>query len=299
MTYRLSSRDPAETRTNNSETESPKIKIFFVFEGAKTEPIYFDSFIDKYSENTIGEFIILDRLDHSLSNQKSVTIQIEHFLNTCETLDDSNIKKINETIDYLKSTSLTQVNFQELRSDLETHGLTEDALNLIFKTYPNNNMLHLAVMETLVKLKGYQKNFDKVCIVIDRDTGSFTADQFDDVIKICSSNDFNLGLSNPCFELFLYLHLDNLNSLDKVKILENKRSRKNAPTFMEKSLKSYLKTQHNSIFNKNNFDANLFIDNFSNISENIEQSQIKIDNLDLKTNIGTSVYNMLSSLLNE
>ncbi|WP_312049255.1 RloB family protein [Acinetobacter courvalinii] len=298
MTYRLSSRNPAESRTN-SETENPKIKIFFVFEGAKTEPLYFEEFINIYEKKAIGEFIILDRLNPSLSNQKSLTEQIETFLNNCENLNESNINKLKETITALKSSSLTPIDLKKLRTELEAHGIPKKTLKIIFKKYPNNAMLHLTVMETIVTMNGYNKNYDKVCIIIDRDSGSFSPKQFDEVIKICSLNNFNLGISNPCFELYLYLHLNDLSNLDKLKILENKKDSRNGPTYMEKSLRTFLTQNHNSKFEKNKFDTSLFLNSFTNIPDNIISSQVKTDNLELKTNIGTSVYNMINHLINE
>lgn len=74
-----------------------------------------------------------------------------------------------------------------------------------------------------------KKTFDKVLIVIDRDFHSFTSSQFDKVINICENNNYLLGLTNPCFEFFLYLHFSNTENMNEESLEKLSKNAKITP----------------------------------------------------------------------
>lgn len=300
MSYRLSSKNPIDVRSIDSETQQPKIKVFFVVEGAETEHIYLNSFISKFEDNAIGDFIILDRLDRSKSHQEAVTKQIEAFVNSCSELDTNQLDFLKQSAIALKDPELDEVRLNSILKELKESNLPKTVLDSIFIEIPHTTFLHIYILESIISFQNYAPNFDKVCILIDRDKQSFKPEQYDRVLTICSQNNFLLGVSNPCFELFLFLHFSDLVNHDHVEIRENKkisRSR-NSPKYMEKILKDYIQDNLRSSYNKNNYNADNFVSSFQNIPENITKSRITTDIHQLKESIGTSVYNVLAPLVN-
>ena len=49
-------------------------------------------------------------------------------------------------------------------------------------------------------------------MVVDRDKDSFTEEQYDKVVEFCKKNNVSLYVSNPSFELWLYMHFDEFDS---------------------------------------------------------------------------------------
>ena len=64
----------------------------------------------------------------------------------------------------------------------------------------------LQILNTFVELQNFSKDFDQILILIDRDGQSFKPWQYDQVIAISEEQGYKLGITNPCFELFLFLH---------------------------------------------------------------------------------------------
>lgn len=96
----------------------------------------------------------------------------------------------------------------------------------------------------LSNIEKYFENYDKrladdVYLVIDRD--AWPDKMLADVEKTCFEKSYTLIMSNPCFELWFLLHIDDVSAYsreEKNKIKQNKRiSRaKNAPKYLEKIL---------------------------------------------------------------
>ena len=70
------------------------------------------------------------------------------------------------------------------------------------------------------------KNYDELWMVIDRDRQSWGVDEISEVAQLCFQKGYNLGLSNPCFELWLLLHvasIDNYSQDEHEEFLANKK----------------------------------------------------------------------------
>ena len=52
--------------------------------------------------------------------------------------------------------------------------------------------------------------YDQVWAVFDRDSHH----KFDEAVRLCKENDVSIGRSNPCFEVWLILHLQDYDALD-------------------------------------------------------------------------------------
>ena len=67
----------------------------------------------------------------------------------------------------------------------------------------------------------YDEQVDKICFVIDRDRKSFVSEQYAYVLNSCRENGFGFYLSNPCFEMWLLMHYDEVFDLDESMLLAN------------------------------------------------------------------------------
>ena len=94
----------------------------------------------------------------------------------------------------------------------------------------------------------YDEQVDKICFVIDRDRKSFVSEQYAYVLNSCRENGFGLYLSNPCFEMWLLMHYDEVFDLDESMLLENPKvtsDKRYAEHELRKLLPGYAKSKYN------------------------------------------------------
>ncbi len=136
---------------------------------------------------------------------------------------------------------------------------------------------------------------DQLWIVVDRD--KWTSKMLASVAQYCEK-DSNLYfcLSNPCFELWLLLHLEDVaayNDKQQQQLYENKRTRQHGPTWTEKCLRNLMES-----YSKSDYDAKKLL---KNIDEAIERAR-KLD-IEPKSRwpnyIGTRVYRLANSIMSE
>ncbi|HFA49072.1 MAG TPA: RloB domain-containing protein [Bacteroidetes bacterium] len=97
---------------------------------------------------------------------------------------------------------------------------------------------------------------DELWILIDRDSQSWSIKQINEIAKCCFQKKYFLALSNPCFEIWLLLHVKDISEYsgeEKNKIFENKKINKSR-TAIEKELLDILGS-----YNKSNLDVEAFI----------------------------------------
>lgn len=61
---------------------------------------------------------------------------------------------------------------------------------------------------------------DVCCLVVDRDQGSFKMNDLKDIAKQCADKGFIFALSNPCFEIWFFLHRKCLSDLSELQTSE-------------------------------------------------------------------------------
>lgn len=108
---------------------------------------------------------------------------------------------------------------------------------------------HSSPKHVLDQLSSYKKQYglnshDELCMAIDRDKQSWTEAELSWVAAECSKKQFLLALSNPCFEIWLLLHLVDISTFSddqKRRLLENRR---------EGSRDSYIKLELSRMLEK-------------------------------------------------
>lgn len=289
MGFRLGNIDPSLSRIQPELEIKPK--LFFVVEGAETERIYIQEFKNLFADKILGEVICLDRIDKHKSNQLYIVTLIDNYFKSLSTLDTSIIQKINLLRDDILREEQTSDTF--LIGKLgEIRELIDQQLfeKLFGKIDLNVASDPLQILNAFVELQNFSKDFDQILILIDRDGQSFKPWQYDQVIAISEEQGYKLGITNPCFELFLFLHLNDIKSPDKKKL---RKKSKHSVHMLKEELKKHSK----SFRGKSDYDADFIVSKFDNLENNIKVSKIATTPKELKDKMGTSVYEIIKPYL--
>ena len=140
------------------------------------------------------------------------------------------------------------------------------------------------------------KDTDEFWLIIDRDDWEEIHNHnFDELVEDCKKeNNFFLAMSNPCFEIWLILHLKDINEFDeaeKIKIMSNEKI-SNSKNYIDKVLseiqgRSYNKRPNPRIFSpltKTAIDRAKGLDN---------------ENQDYPKQLGTHIYKLIEKLIIE
>lgn len=289
MSFRLGHIDPSLSRIQPELEIKPK--LFFVVEGAETERIYVQEFKNLFADKILGEVICLDRIDKHKSNQLYIVTLIDNYFKSLSRLDASIIQKINLLRDEILREEQTSDTFLISKLDEIKELIDQQLFEKLFgKIDLNVASDPLQILNAFVELQNFSKDFDQILILIDRDGQSFKPWQYDQVIAISEEQGYKLGITNPCFEFFLFLHLNEIKSSDKKKLRKNSKHSVHI-------LKEELKKHSKSFRSKSDYDADFIVSKFHNLENNIKVSKIATTPKELKDRMGTSVYEIIKSYL--
>lgn len=265
-------------RTKVLRSNETRKKFFLVYEGEKTEAIYFEALNDFIKESDDGPLVelvpvirsysetgwsnpqkILERVIANLEEEKTGIITYESLLNRImEYLYEQKIittGKIQShaTWEILKRGCIDILD-KTLHEDVTD--LKEDCNTLI--NYLNQESDIVNVVDDIsdfIKTSGitYAEGFDKICLIVDRDKESFLAlpgnNQYEYVLQTCRNKGFGFYVTNPCFEFWLLLHFDEVFDLDNEKLLENPKvtaKRRYTEYELRKLMPGYDKNKYNA-----------------------------------------------------
>lgn len=134
----------------------------------------------------------------------------------------------------------------------------------------------------------YSPENDSLNMVIDRDKNNFFDNQYDDVKNFCLNNKVNLYISNPCFEFWLMLHFDEVDSEDKQKMFENAKVN-SSRRYLEQKLHGICK------YTKKHFAFANFEDKIDRAIAREKEYAENID--DLKNNLGSNVGILVEKMI--
>lgn len=298
-------------RSSTLESDLPKIKYFFVYEGEKTENIYFEAINNARKRLKINPLIEIIPILRSFnekgwSNPEKFVQRLQKNLNETQTNKISYETILNGILDYLKDDNLAVNNTYEIIYDSLENAIKKDGKilqdTISFKEINSiseilyKELQKFTLAEITENLEGiidrlritYDKDYDKICIIADRDKNSFTERQFDKVLKICNDKNFKFHLTNPCFEFWLLLHYDDVVKLDKEKIKENLKV-SSKKTYVEFELRKRLKG-----YNKSKYNVEEIILNVDKAIKNETQfcEDIKMLKYDIGSNIGLLIQEL-------
>ena len=302
-------------RTRISKEDRTRKKYFLVFEGNRTEGIYFNAINelkDKIGINPLIEIISIERTytEEGWSHPKKILEQLLKDLKEIEngelsykTLIDKIMWIIIED-EKFSSKILKEISPEEIIEDIKNEiesldniveNIEEDCecfLNMIIKKFfltieeiPN-------ILETVLKnieneQITYSEDIDKMCLIVDRDKKSFKEEQYNYVKEECKKKNFKFFVTNPCFEFWLLLHFDEVHSINREELLENKRVNSKVK-YVQSELKKYFP------YNKNRYNAELLIEKIDLAIENEKSFCEDIE--ELKDELGSNVGLLIQEL---
>lgn len=258
-------------RTAQSESLEVRKKCFLVFEGKKTELIYFkamdscreslkiDPLIElipilrSYSEdNWSNPAKIVDRLIENIKESQENYVTYETLLNRIiEYFIDEKVLKIKRTDFWNAMEDICNTKFNCRLSDPVND--VNDACNEIVNVLQGNGIVKIFIEDiTDIISNGeltYSKDIDSLYLIVDRDKDSFTTNQYNSVRNKCQKHGFHFCVTNPCFEFWLLLHFDAVLKIDKAELLENRRvssSKRFVESELQKVFPRYTKNVYNA-----------------------------------------------------
>lgn len=183
-----------------------------------------------------------------------------------------------------------RIYFDALRQNLQMSRIRMEIL-----PSENNDSAPNKVLE---RLQSFQtrydiKNEDQLWIVIDKD--HWKDKMLSEIAQHCySQQNYYMGLSNPCFELWLLLHCDDISTYeqdDLDALFANKKATKNSDTWMKKKMRSLLGS-----YTESSYDV-------YSLLENVRLAISRAEKLDTDEKqrwpqyIGTRVYKLVANIL--
>lgn len=281
-----------------SEISDYRKKYFIASEGSATEPKYFE----KLNESLIKENVTVINILRDYANQGHSNPT--HVIKLLQTFIDNSANEV--TVGELKN-KLSNWNHENPgKIDLND---TFAKLDELYKTdnyrIPYKDLdfvfMHLFKNEAYEDMaKNFEKYFeaqdvtyssdvDSLNMVVDRDKDSFIEEQYDKVIEFCKKNNVNLYVSNPSFELWLYMHFDAFDCENKEDLMINRKMNNSGRRYIEKRLHDVCGYRKNAL----NFTA--FEPGIKNVikrEKDLAEDITKIKN-ELGTNVGILVNQMI------
>ncbi len=157
------------------------------------------------------------------------------------------------------------------------------------KSHPNY------VIELLDERRKYWEEHgaraDELWMVIDRDAQNVNQEQLNEIITQCKQKDYKLAISNPTFELWLLLHITNIDNYNYQTLLSNpKPSAKSKKRYLDKLITELTGGYKKSKLNFSKFEHG--------INDAISRAkELPIDNNSLLNKLGTSVCLLVEKII--
>lgn len=283
-----------------SEVTNYKKKYFIASEGSETEPKYFNKLNETViKENVTIINILRDYANQGHSNPTHVVKLLQTFIDN--SADEITIKELKSKLSNWDHENPGKIELNDVFSKLDkisksdktkiSYEKLESLFMYLFKTEAYEDLvLHFEKYFEAQDVT-YSPDVDSINMVIDRDKDSFTESQYDEVVEFCKNNNVNLYISNPCFELWLYMHLDEFDNENKADLIRNKKISKSGKRYIEKKLNAICGYRKNSL----NFDY------FKpGIKKAIAREQELTEDVDkLKNELGTNVGILVDKMIKE
>lgn len=163
-------------------------------------------------------------------------------------------------------------------------------IEVLDRTGEDSSPLHVLLSLDEFKRTYNLNNYDELWLVIDRDT--WTARELTDVTSQCHQKLYFIAMSNPCFELWLLLHitsLDDYSESDKKNLIHN-RSPHSKKRPLERELTRLLGS-----YNKSNIDTSKFLPSIASAVARAKQLDV-VPVVQWPAPLSTRVYLLIESL---
>lgn len=265
-------------RTKALKSDETKRKIFLVYEGERTEVLYFNALKTKREDVGINPLIELVPIiksysEEGWSNPKKILDRIIENLEEDRTGKITYESLLNRIMDYFYDEEVLTTS--RVQSDVVWNFMQDACKNVLKKSlscevsnlegacrsiiqYLNEESGVVNIVEDISEIMKasvitYAEGFDKICLIVDRDKESFFCrpenNQYEYVLKKCKENGFGFYVTNPCFEFWLLLHFEQVFELDRDMLMQNPKvtaKRRYTEHELRKLLKGYNKGSYNA-----------------------------------------------------
>jgi hypothetical protein len=143
----------------------------------------------------------------------------------------------------------------------------------------------IKVLDNFRKHYSLRLGYDELWLVIDVDR--WGNKKLAEAGSLCTQKNYGYAVSNPCFEIWLLLHIKSLDEYSKdelQKLKENKRANKNARTYLELEIVSLIGS-----YNKSDLDTSEYIKNVKTAISRAKKLDINLEHRWVN-DLGTRVY---------
>jgi hypothetical protein len=141
-----------------------------------------------------------------------------------------------------------RIYFESLQVWLKTHlqqNLQNPIVKIEFLKREENDKNNSAAGNVIKQLDAYKKFYavdeqDELWLVLDRDRQNFKIKNLAEIVQQCKQKNYELAITNPCFEFWLLLHLTDFKNYDEQDLLGNEPKTKNSKRFLEAELTKLL-----------------------------------------------------------
>lgn len=314
-------------RTPALTSDRPRRKYYLIYEGVKTEAIYFDALIKRRDDVGINDIIDLVPIVRSYSERGDSHPQkiLENVMTAVEESQDSTISyrtlldwimdgleefgdiqsyddirpRIWRMLEFICSEQMgTSLDSKLYKEEIRQQG--EQIIDSFLKEFKWPGIVrHIEKVLDAERCLTYDREVDKICLIIDRDHKSFNSHQYDEVLQQCREQGFGFYLSNPCFEFWLLLHFPevlNLTDEEREQLFLNNKwdGEKRTPkrTYAENMVRRLMPS-----YKKNRYDAIGLMDNVKVAIENAKH--FCEDEQALKDHLGSRVGILLAEMSNK
>ncbi|MDR1954963.1 MAG: RloB family protein [Candidatus Methanoplasma sp.] len=306
---------PRESKLNTvrgNKRLEVKRKFILAFEGYRTEAQYFKGVGDNRSKLRIPSLIeicpldrypiqsgssdpgrILDLLEEYLIFLDCGKYPVDLFINAfiADVIPEKDILGVKDKID--KFTVKAKKMLQTLcdGNDLicDPDKAKETCSEIYCGVFDRPEKVHFDVPEPI----DYRKERDIVCVIVDRDAESRDSAKCSEFFSRCQKNAFRPYMTNPCFEMWLLLHFDEVLGEDKKVLRRNEKI--GDVRYTERRLDGILRSYPaNSGYRKDDLDFDCFMHRVDNAIKNEKRfcCEIKCIKNEVGSNIGALIDEM-------
>jgi len=139
----------------------------------------------------------------------------------------------------------------------------------------------------------YREERDIVCVVVDRDAETRESSKCTDFFARCRNDGFEPYMTNPCFEMWLLLHFDEIFDDDKDVLRLNEKT--DGIRYTEKRLDEILRSYPaNTGYSKDALDFNSFMHRVDNAVKN--EKMFCHDLKCIKTEVGSNIGSLIEKI---
>jgi hypothetical protein len=255
------------------------------FEGYRTEAEYFKGISENRSSSFLripsmvdvcvlsrhavhsghsDPFRVLDLLDDHMSLLRDGTYTLELFASMFldAVIPEDDFSKYEESEIFLR-TAMSELDrtadLGRIRDVPGAFGICNEICLSVFGFDPRINCL--------AEQPDFIDGHDVVCVMIDRDRDSRTSSKCGEFISRCNRSGYVLFMTNPCFEMWLLLHFDDVLYMDRDLLLSNPKG--DGRRYTERALDDILLgLDPDAGYDKTRLDFGRFVHRTDNAIEN-------------------------------